>query len=496
MSAFYPRKLCNMMIQSLFPHVVNQHVCSMPCVARSQQSHRQKLVPGYPSVPLDIAVGVGCQEVVAPAYVHRPLDRSEWKDRPGVLDAINSEKQGLLTNGAWDESKIRPKAEVLAEARAKGQKIHVGALMVIVSIKGYEKSPSEWLIKARIVFGGDAVRDEVNQAAVFDELAASAPTSLGGLNMIIAFGLVEGNACSTSDCIKAYVQSFLDSSCPTYVLLPAELVPAHAKHIHQPVAPLIRSLYRHPLASASWQNLLATILSKELGGVEMPEQSSCFHFPSMSLALSVYVDDLPLSGPQKNRSKFWPTLQKHVQLEDPADLSKVLGRNHVTCDQGLALHLEDFAKQCVELYEQLSGKKVKHFRIPHCDGGTLVDTDDQCVGQLSASSAKLVMKLMWLGRISRPDIMVAINTLATRWSTNYDKRAARLVGCIAATVDYAHVMRIKDFPAKLWLSLYVDSDFGSSPDMKPTSGFIIALEGPDSFAIILVDQKPRGLSQD
>jgi len=72
---------------------------------------------------------VGCQEVVSPAYVHRLLERSEWKDRPEVLYAINSEKQGLLANGTWDESKIRPKAEVLAEARAKGQKIHVGALI-------------------------------------------------------------------------------------------------------------------------------------------------------------------------------------------------------------------------------------------------------------------------------------------------------------------------------------------------------------------------------
>ena len=249
------------MIQSLFPHVVNQHVCSMPCVARSHQPHRQKLVPGYPSVPLDIAMfNVGCQEVVAPAYVHRLLERSEWRDRPEVLDAINSEKQGLLANGTWDESKIRPKSEVLAEARAKGQKIHVGALMVIVSITGYEESPSEWVIKARIVFRVDAVRDEANQAAV--ELAASAPTSLGDLNMIIAFGLVEGNACSTSDCIKAYVQSFsgLDSSCPTHVLLPAELVPTHAKHIHQPVAPLIRALYGHPL------------------GIRFMAESSCHHF--------------------------------------------------------------------------------------------------------------------------------------------------------------------------------------------------------------------------
>ena len=66
------------------------------------------------------------------------------------------------------------------------------------------------------------------------------------------------------------------------------------------------------------------------------------------------------------------------------------------------------------------------------------------------------MKLMWLGRISRPDIMVAMNTRArhiTRWSAdaNDDKRAARLVGYIAATIDstidYAHVMRINDPPA-------------------------------------------------
>ena len=104
----------------------------------------------------------------------------------------------------------------------------------------------------------------------------------------------------------------------------------------------------------------------------------------------------------------------------------------------LPFTLQIFAKQCVELYEQLSGKKARHFRTPHCDGGTLVESDNECVGQLAASSAKLVMKLMWLGRISHPDSMVAINTLArhiTRGSANDDKRAAPLVGYIAATID-------------------------------------------------------------
>ena len=157
-----------------------------------------------------------------------PMFTACWIVVSGKIDLRSlrpsTPRKGLLANGTWDESKIRPKAEVLAEARAKGQKIHAEALMVIVSRQGYEKSPAEWSIKARTVFRGDAVRDEDNQAAVFDELAASAPTSLGGLNLVIAFGLLDGHACSTSDCIKAYVQSNLDSSCPTCALLPAELV--------------------------------------------------------------------------------------------------------------------------------------------------------------------------------------------------------------------------------------------------------------------------------
>jgi hypothetical protein len=54
----------------------------------------------------------------------------------------------------------------------------------------------------------------------------------------------------------------------------------------------------------------------------------------------------------------------------------------------------------------------------------------------------------WLGRISRPDIMVAINTFA-----NDDKRAARLVGYIVLPpLITLIVMRINDPPAKLWSS--------------------------------------------
>ena len=151
----YPRPLCNLIINSLYPHVVNLEVFSMPCVALlgKKQQHRQKLVKGYPSVPLDVMMAeTGCSGLGTPAFVHKFLDRAEWKGHPEALKAIENEKQGLLANGTWDESKIRPKSEVLAMARASGTKIHIGSLMVIVSIEGYEKPSSEWIVKARIVF--------------------------------------------------------------------------------------------------------------------------------------------------------------------------------------------------------------------------------------------------------------------------------------------------------------------------------------------------------
>ena len=482
--AFYPRPLCNLIINSLYPHVIKQNVFSMPCVARKKQEHRQKLVKGYPSVPSDVMmVETGCHEIRTPAFVHKLLDRAEWKGHPEALKAIENEKQGLLSNGTWDESQIRPKSEVLAMARASGTKIHIGSLMVIVSMKGYEKQSSEWTVKARIVFRGDAVRDEENQAAIFDEIAASAPTSLGGLNLIVAYGLLilPNHKTSTSDCVKVYVQSLLSSSQPTYVLLPPELVPEHAKHIHQPCAPLIKSLYGHPLASASWQNHVSKVLADELDGFEFEQLPSCFYFLKLQLALSVYVDDLTLSGLSANHSKFWDVLQKKVQLEDPAPLSKVLGRGHVQHDGGLALHSSDFTRQCASLFEELSGKPAKPDRTPHVDEGSLVATDEEDRGQLSNVAARLVMKFMWLGRISRPDLLVAINT---RWTVNDAKWRARLAGYVAATLTHSHVMQVHDQPSGLSLSLYADADFGSAPDMRSTSGYLLALEGPRSFALL------------
>ena len=37
-----------------------------------------------------------CREIHTPAFVHKLLDRSEWKGHPEALKAIENERQGLL----------------------------------------------------------------------------------------------------------------------------------------------------------------------------------------------------------------------------------------------------------------------------------------------------------------------------------------------------------------------------------------------------------------
>ena len=91
--------------------------------------------------------------------------------------------------------------------------------------------PDSWKLKARIVFRGDDIRDQTGMSAVFEELFASAPSSLEGLNTVIGFGLLESHGVTTSDAIKAYTQATLKSRNRTFVFLPPELVPASKRDV-------------------------------------------------------------------------------------------------------------------------------------------------------------------------------------------------------------------------------------------------------------------------
>ena len=79
--------------------------------------------------------------------------------------------------------------------------------------------------------------------------------------------------------------------------------------------------------------------------------------------MSVYVDDLLLSGPEDKHDIIWKKLRDpkigDIRLEDPADLERFLGRHHdiVQLSSGakaMAWNMEDYVGQTVDVYLELT----------------------------------------------------------------------------------------------------------------------------------------------
>ena len=83
------------------------------------------------------------------------------------LQLLYQKKQGSLPKA---RGRKIDHEDFLARARREKVEIHVGSLMVIVSVKHFERDPSEWTLKARIVFRSDAAKNQEGLSAVFDEL--------------------------------------------------------------------------------------------------------------------------------------------------------------------------------------------------------------------------------------------------------------------------------------------------------------------------------------
>ena len=90
-----------------------------------------------------------------------------------------------------------------------------------------------------------------------------------------------------------------------------------------------KALYGHPEAGSHWEAHLHKAV-KACGGVAIPNHPSSYWIEEHKLLLSVYVDDLLLSGPAASHDVFWKALRaQNIRIDDPEDLDRFLGRTHV-----------------------------------------------------------------------------------------------------------------------------------------------------------------------
>ena len=175
------------------------------------------------------------------------------------------------------------------------------------------------------------MKDQDGKYAVFQELSAS-PTSIHSANSNIAYGMLPGHKSSAADAIRAYVQSLIQEEgddTTTWVGLPRTLWPEDWKAwgMKKPMCLFKKALYGHPDSGGHWERHLNRAIEK-LGGEAIPNHPSSFWFDSDKLFLTVYVDDLLLSGPDGAHEQFWEQLGKAIDIEDPCKLDRFLGRTH------------------------------------------------------------------------------------------------------------------------------------------------------------------------
>ena len=373
--------------------------------------------------------------------------------------------------------------------------------MTIASIKFHELAKHLQKVKGRIVYRGDAAKDELGFAAVYQELGAN-PTSVQGLNATLAYGSIPGNGLSAADAVKAYVQAFLKSKHPTWIQLPPELRPSWWREkFAKPVVLLVKALYGHPEARGHWERHLKFII-KRLGGEEIPECFGNFFFPDTRLMLSTYVDDLTLAGPKESHAPFWKALCGMVDVEPPEPIHRILGRDHLfaklpdpslpnevesaamrAIDLGMVFDMKAYTAQTIDLYKECAKvSSVKPALTPFVADGSLNPDEDEVTGTLAPVACKVLMKALWLARLARPDILKPIGDLASnvqKWSRNHDRQHLRLIQYLVGTCNHRLVGTVQDAADDSFMSTqtFVGREHTPSPPAVGTSYFMVHRRG-------------------
>ena len=166
---------------------------------------------------------------------------------------------------------VRSKKEVIDEARTSGVKVHFASLVDICHLKNAELETKHQNYKGRVVLRGDILKYDSGSYAVFTEQGSSASQMTAARVMDIISRLL-GCAGQAADAVSAYTQVKMEDApkllkVPKFgpdiwIRLPRHKWPKSWSSMEDPVVPLERNLYGHPLAGLLWERQFEKILSQ------------------------------------------------------------------------------------------------------------------------------------------------------------------------------------------------------------------------------------------
>ena len=229
------------------------------------------------------------------------------------------------------------------------------------------------------------------------------------------------------------IENSLKSECPDIWIR----LPRHKWYsMEDPVVPLERNLYGHPLAGLLCERQFEKILLK-YGWEKVSNWECLFVHREKGLFLSVYVDDIKLAGKKQNIDLMWKVLSKEIDLGEPTsfldhaylgctqrqcEISKDTIDNYRTmfesrlsagvtekfpCSENLCVSswsydMEGHAKKCVERYCDLANRTTQQLykvSTPCIDGHHFKEEELKCrrivTSMLSNCSEVLILGTCW-----------------------------------------------------------------------------------------------------
>ena len=230
----------------------------MSCILEANESTRMRMEESLPKYHEDRIAGKGDNSLQHYNLVHKFIPVAQAMKIPAAKAAVDKEWEKLEKIPAWEKTKVRNKSEVIDEARTKGIRVHFDSLMDICHLKNADLETKHQKYKGRVVLRGDIVKDDCGSYAVFAEQGSST-SQMTAAKVMDIISRLPGCAGQAADAVSAYTLVKMEdahkllkipkSECPdTWIRRPRHKWPKSWSSMEDPVVPLERNLYGHPLA--------------------------------------------------------------------------------------------------------------------------------------------------------------------------------------------------------------------------------------------------------
>ena len=116
-------------------------------------------------------------------------------------------------------------------------------------------------------------------------------------------------------------------------------------------------------------------------------------------------------------------------------------------------------------------------------------------GKLSHIACKVLMKIMYIARFARADLLRAVGVLTTmimKWVELCDRKLFRIIKYMNGTAQWRQIGFVGDPPEDFEIGLFSDADFaGDKATQKSTSGVFLPIYGPHSFIPLSAQSKKQ-----